>query len=316
MEEKTLERHTLSGLERDDDPDAGRLGNQFSFFLSKQPNRWASYLFLGATKEMMEADDIHWASAERKNQYWEVGFNGIHLQYPDGRKEQITDCKPCARGSCANAHSDWAGRCITSIDTGHSLISGPPDFVNGFKDRVSPSDGSCSSTDDMPDMVFDFDGNHLVMKPGDYLVKMAGKCVPGIRERPPRNGHDYVFGEHFLRSFYTIFDREKDRVGFSQSSEVSEGGLGVEHITDQYQPSGGNGFERRQHARQPSHAHARGRGRERRHDDAIERAEALEGQHPRKTLRAAMDAVLRPQDAAADALRRAERQLALQPEPI
>ena len=58
------------------------------------------------------------------------------------------------------------------------------------------------------------------MKPGDYLVKMAGKCVPGIRERPPRNGHDYVFGEHFLRSFYTIFDREKDRVGFSQSSEA------------------------------------------------------------------------------------------------
>ena len=83
----------------------------------------------------------------------------------------------------------------------------------------------------------------------------------------------------------------------------------------QYQPSGDN-FERRQHARQPSHAHARGRGRGRRHDDALERAEALEGQHPRKTLRAAMDAVLRPQDAAADALRRAERQLALQPEPI
>ena len=53
------------------------------------------------------------------------------------------------------------------------------------------------------------------MKPSDYLVKMSGSCVPGIRERPPRNGHDYVFGEHFLRSFYVTFDREKDRVGFA-----------------------------------------------------------------------------------------------------
>jgi hypothetical protein len=152
MEEKALDRRSVGGLERDDDPDAGKLGNQFSFFLSKQPSRWASYLFLGATKEMMEADDVHWASAERKNQYWEVGFNGIHLQYPDGRKEQITDCTPCAKGSCANAHSDWAGRCITSIDTGHSLISGPPDFVGGFKDRVTPKDGSCGATEDMPDL--------------------------------------------------------------------------------------------------------------------------------------------------------------------
>jgi len=287
MQEKALDRHTIGNLERGDDAEAGRLHPQFSFFLSKQPSRWASYLFLGATKEMLEADDISWVDAERKNQYWEVGFNGIHLKYPDGRMEQITDCKPCSGGSCSNAHSDWAGRCLTSIDTGHSLISGPPEFVNGFKDRVTPQDGSCASTEGMPDMVFDFAGNHLTMKPSDYLVKMAGKCVPGVRERPPRNGHDYVFGEHFLRSFYTIFDREKDRVGFSQSSELSEGGgLGVEHITDQYQPQGSGGFERRQGRR-------RGRAHRSERSEALQEAEELEAQ-PRKTLRAAMEAVLQP----------------------
>ena len=58
--------------------------------------------------------------------------------------EQITDCTPCSGGACSDAHSDWAGRCLASIDTGHSLISGPPDFVGGFKDRVTPEDGACA----------------------------------------------------------------------------------------------------------------------------------------------------------------------------
>ena len=67
---------------------------QFSFFLSKHPKNSAScaapppppppaapprpphvhrYMFLGATDEMLAAEDIKWVDAERKNQYWEVG---------------------------------------------------------------------------------------------------------------------------------------------------------------------------------------------------------------------------------------------------
>ena len=131
------------------------------------------------------------------------------------------------------------------------------------------------------------------MKPGDYLVKMAGKCVPGIRERPPRNGHDYVFGEHFLRSFYTIFDREKDRVGFSHSSEISEGGgLGVEHITDQYQPQGKRREGHDEFEREASSASRRHPAR-RAGVAALQEAEALEAA-PRKTLHSAMQAVLQP----------------------
>ena len=30
-------------------------------------------MFLGATDEMLAAEDIKWVDAERKNQYWEVG---------------------------------------------------------------------------------------------------------------------------------------------------------------------------------------------------------------------------------------------------
>ena len=165
----------------------------------------------------------------------------MKLKHADGTMETISDCAPCARGSCAQARHDWSGKCLTSIDTGHSLISGPPEFVSRFKDRITPQNGECGSTAGLPSLVFDFDGHDLEMKPSDYLVKMSGSCVPGIRERPPRNGHDYVFGEHFLRSFYVTFDREKDRVGFAPSAEVAEGGLNIDHITNQYTASNRGG---------------------------------------------------------------------------
>ena len=171
----------------------------------------------------------------------QVGFNSVKLKHADGTMETISDCAPCARGSCAQARHDWSGKCLTSIDTGHSLISGPPEFVSRFKDRITPQNGECGSTAGLPSLVFDFDGHDLEMKPSDYLVKMSGSCVPGIRERPPRNGHDYVFGEHFLRSFYVTFDREKDRVGFAPSAEVAEGGLNIDHITNQYTASNRGG---------------------------------------------------------------------------
>ena len=78
-----------------------------------------------------------------------------------------------------------------------------------------------------------------------------------------------------------------DHLGLTVSTELSEGGgLGVEHITDQYQPQGSGGFERRQDRR-------RGRAHRSERSEALQEAEELEAQ-PRKTLRAAMEAVLQP----------------------
>ena len=186
---------------------------------------------------MVEAEDLTWIKTERKNQYWEVGFKEMALKHADGRREVISDCAPCHHGRCTSSGGSWQGRGIASIDTGHSLISGPPSWTQGLTDRITPKDSDCNNHASLPTLVFNFEGQDLEMQPDDYLVKMSGQCVPGIRERPPRNGHDYVFGEHFLRSFYAIFDRENDRIGLAPSKEVADGGLDIKHITQQYTPT-------------------------------------------------------------------------------
>ena len=90
----------------------------------------------------------------------------------------------------------------------------------------------------------------------------------------------------------------------------------ITHITDQYQPQSSNPkFERRHGSPKKHSASSRRRGEDKRggHERALERAESLEEPGPRRTLRAAMDAVLRPVPEAEAYLRRAEA--ALQPDP-
>ncbi len=55
MSEKALERASADNERLGLSDAAATLHPQFSFFLSKQPSRWASYLFLGATKVRCDA---------------------------------------------------------------------------------------------------------------------------------------------------------------------------------------------------------------------------------------------------------------------
>lgn len=228
-------------LEREEEKKAkGRSGlhNQFSFFLSKRPEQHASFMFVGATDEMVGADDLNWVPTLEKNQYWEIPFKGIKLRRGATEEKIPNICKPCTRETCSESQG-WEGMCISSIDTGHSLISGPPDFINSVKSKISTPNGICDTAEfeKLPSLVFEFEGFDLEMKPQDYTVNMDGGCTPGLRPRDPRNGHDYVFGEHFMRSYYAVFDREKNQVGFAPSSQLADGlGVRIDHLLQQRNP--------------------------------------------------------------------------------
>jgi len=75
----------------------------------------------------------------------------------------------------------------------------------------------------MPDILFDFYAGEsrppvsLTLKPTDYVLKFAvggnAECVVGVS---PDQDTIWTLGQVFLRSYYTLFDRDVDRIGFAR----------------------------------------------------------------------------------------------------
>ena len=183
-----------------------------------------------------------------------IATGGLQLggKHADGTMSNDLRLRAVRARLVAQARHDWSGKCLTSIDTG-TRSSGPPEFVSRFKDRITPQNGECGAR--ARTAVERLRLRRREMKPSDYLVKMSGSCVPGIRERPPRNTRDYVFGEHFLRSFYVTFDTAR-RTASASRRRPSGGGRRQHrpHRSNQYTASNRGGGSESRRRRRPDAA--------------------------------------------------------------
>merc|ERR1711924_566705 len=104
------------------------------------------------------------------------------------------------------------------VDTGTYLMYGPSEHVHRMLPHSLPN---CDDYAAMPTRTFDFEDElrnvfSLSLKPQDYVVKFSAnkneECVIGLS---PDRENVWTLGQAFLRSFYTLFDRERDRIGFA-----------------------------------------------------------------------------------------------------
>jgi hypothetical protein len=60
-------------------------------------------------------------------------------------------------------------------------------------------------------------GHVLNLRPEDYVDKSEDGCSVALMtlDIPPPKGPLFIFGDPFLRKFYTVYDREGLRVGFA-----------------------------------------------------------------------------------------------------
>jgi len=168
--------------------------NIFSVFLGGTDSE-ASEISFGEMRKERMASDLFWVPVTNPG-YWQVAMEDITI----GNKRQDL------------CH----GECQVAVDTGTSLMAGPSDIINALTKSVAVKN-DCANYKTLPDLGFIVGGHILNLKPEDYIDKGDDGCSVALMtlDIPPPKGPLFIFGDPFLRKYYTVYDREELKVGFA-----------------------------------------------------------------------------------------------------
>jgi len=168
--------------------------NIFSVFLGAADAE-PSEISFGEFKQDRMASELFWVPVTNPG-YWQVEMEDITIA-----NERLKLCH---------------GNCQVAVDTGTSLLAGPSEIINAITHKVTVK-SDCGNYKQLPDLGFIVGGHILNLKPEDYVDKGDDGCSVALMtlDIPPPKGPLFIFGDPFLRKYYTIYDREKLQVGFA-----------------------------------------------------------------------------------------------------
>jgi hypothetical protein len=168
--------------------------NMFAVFFGAADEEESEISFGEYRKERM-ASDLFWVPVSNPG-YWQVQMEDIVVS---GKKQ----------GLCH-------GKCQVAVDTGTSLMAGPTDIINSLTDKLNVSN-DCSNYKNLPDLGFLVGEHTLTLKADDYIDKGEDGCSLALMtlDIPPPKGPLFIFGDPFLRKYYTVYDRGELKVGFA-----------------------------------------------------------------------------------------------------
>lgn len=175
--------------------DAGQLRDyKFSIFLSDSDLEDSEVTF-GEVKSEHFIGDMFWVPVTRKSGYWQVSIEDIAI---NNKKQKL----------CSD--------CQVAVDTGTSMLAGPSRVIADLRRRLHVK-RDCSNYDSLPDLGFVVDGHVMNLKPVDYVDNSGSTCEVSLMtlDVPPPNGPLFIFGDPFLRKFFTAYDRATNKVGFA-----------------------------------------------------------------------------------------------------
>lgn len=118
--------------------------------------------------------------------------------------------------------------CKAIIDTGTTLITGPPDDLNTLLKSI-PVGNDCENYEKASTITFIFQDINGVEKSysldkEDYIFKENKVCNALMMplEVPEPHGPAWIFGDVFMQKFFTVFDKDNSYVGFAVAKHKLE----------------------------------------------------------------------------------------------
>ncbi|XP_008328413.1 napsin-A [Cynoglossus semilaevis] len=181
--------------------------NIFSFYISRNLSAAVGgELILGGTDPQHYSGDLHYVNVTRKA-YWQIEVNGVEVG------SQLTLCK---------------ASCQAIVDTGTSLVVGPREEIRALHRAIGALPLlmgeyliDCKKIPSLPVISFNIGGKMFNLTGDDYIVKETqlgtSICLSGFMamDIPPPAGPLWILGDVFIGKYYTVFDRNADRVGFA-----------------------------------------------------------------------------------------------------
>jgi len=171
----------------------------FSVYLSDSDME-ASEITFGQIKNEHMSSEMFWQPVSKKTGYWQVRIEDITI---NNKKQSL--CNDCE----------------VAVDTGTSQLAGPTDVITELSKRLGVK-SDCSNYKSLPDLGFVVGENIMNLQPQDYIDKGPDGCEVSLMplDVPPPNGPLFIFGDPFLRKYYTAYDSLNNRVGFATARHI------------------------------------------------------------------------------------------------
>ncbi|XP_046500633.1 pregnancy-associated glycoprotein [Equus quagga] len=175
----------------------------FAFYLSSKGKKGSVVMF-GGVDPSYYTGELHWVPVS-KPLYWQISMDSISIN------GKVIACD---------------GGCQAIVDTGTSLLLGPQDAVLNIQEIIQARRSTsgeyfidCDAVNTLPDILFTIDGIGYPVPANAYIQKDAalGICFSSFEgnEDILNNLEEWILGDVFLRLYFTVFDRENDRIGLA-----------------------------------------------------------------------------------------------------
>ncbi|XP_012937308.1 cathepsin D [Aplysia californica] len=182
----------------------------FSFYLGRDPKaKVGGELVLGGVDPKLYTGSITYAPVFEQK-WFSIRVAGISVGGSDNY---------CGSQGCKGV-----------VDSGTSLMTGPTAQISEINKKIGATPGpsgvyivDCEKIPSLPNITYSIQGRDFVLTSKEYIdvVTIFGQtqCISGFMglDVPAPAGPLWIMGDIFIGSFYTIFDMEKNRVGFAEA---------------------------------------------------------------------------------------------------